>query len=63
MHNVYSHLVYAVKAGNVRTVIVNEKIVVRDREVTTVDTEAVLKKAIEFKKKIWESFSEASREA
>lgn len=61
MYNVYSHLVYAVKAGNVRTVIVNGKIVVRDREVTTVDTEAVLKKAREFKKKIWESLPEASR--
>jgi 5-methylthioadenosine/S-adenosylhomocysteine deaminase len=61
MYHVYSQLVYAAEAGNVSTVIVNGKIIVRDREVTTVDTEAVLEKARELKKKIWESLPASSR--
>jgi 5-methylthioadenosine/S-adenosylhomocysteine deaminase len=61
MYHVYSQLVYAAEAGNVSTVIVNGKIIVRDREVTTVDTETILEKARELKKKIWESLPASSR--
>jgi 5-methylthioadenosine/S-adenosylhomocysteine deaminase len=52
LYDVYSHLVYAVKARHVRTVIVSGKIVVRDREMLTVDTEQVLSKAREFREQL-----------
>ena len=41
--------------------VVNEKTVVRDREVTTVDIGALLGKAREFKYKNWKNLPEASR--
>jgi 5-methylthioadenosine/S-adenosylhomocysteine deaminase len=55
LYDVYSHLVYAVKGGNVATVVVNGKIVVRNRRMETVDEAEVLAKAREFKDRILES--------
>ncbi len=42
LHDVYSQLVYALKGGSVRTVLVGGRAVVRDRRVTTVDEAEVL---------------------
>ncbi|MBC7235793.1 MAG: amidohydrolase family protein [Chloroflexi bacterium] len=44
-HNVYSRLAYTAHAGDVRDVLVNGRIVVRNRELLSVDVEAVLEQA------------------
>jgi 5-methylthioadenosine/S-adenosylhomocysteine deaminase len=55
LYDVYSHLVYAVKGANVETVVVNGRVVVRDRRMETVDEAEVMAKANELKAKILES--------
>ncbi len=45
LYSVYSHLVYAVRGSDVDTVIVNGRIVVRDRRILTVDEGAVMEHA------------------
>ena len=46
LYRVYSHLlVYAVRGSDVDTVIVNGRVVVRDRRILTVDEEAVMEHA------------------
>lgn len=55
LYDVYSHLVYAVKAADVRTVIVNGRIVVRDRQLTTVDVSEVMTRARELQVDILQS--------
>ena len=55
IYDVYSHLVYAAKGNNVAAVIVNGKVVVRDRRMETVDAREVMNKANEIKARILES--------
>jgi 5-methylthioadenosine/S-adenosylhomocysteine deaminase len=55
MYDVYSHLVYAIKGANVRTVLIDGRVVVRDRTMTTVDATKVMEKAREIQKRILES--------
>jgi 5-methylthioadenosine/S-adenosylhomocysteine deaminase len=55
LYDVYSHLVYAAKGNNVATVVVNGKVVVRDRRMETVDAREVMTKANEIKARILES--------
>jgi len=55
MYDVYSHLVYAIKGANVRTVVVDGRVVVRDRKMTTLDEKKVMEKAREIQKRILES--------
>src|SRR5580698_9821000 len=45
MYNVYSQLVYALKANDVRTVIIAGKIVMEDRQLTTLNEPEILVKA------------------
>ena len=45
LYRVYSHLVYAARGGDVATVIVNGRVVVRDREILTVDEAATIERA------------------
>jgi 5-methylthioadenosine/S-adenosylhomocysteine deaminase len=52
MYNVYSQLVYALKGSDVTDVMVNGKIIVRDRRMLTVDQTAVLAKALEYQKQV-----------
>ena len=47
-----SQLVYALKASDVRDVMVNGKLVVRDRQILTLDMKQVLAKAEEFQAKV-----------
>ena len=47
LYDVYSHLVYAVNEADVRTVLINGQIVMRDRELLTLDEEAVKTRARE----------------
>jgi 5-methylthioadenosine/S-adenosylhomocysteine deaminase len=55
LYDVYSHLVYAVKAPHVSSVLVGGKFVVRDRRVLTLDVEEVMSKAREIQQRIAES--------
>ena len=55
LYNIYSHLVYATKAGDVRTVIINGKPVMIDRRLLTLDESVIRKDANAYRKKIIES--------
>jgi 5-methylthioadenosine/S-adenosylhomocysteine deaminase len=55
MYNVYSQLVYALKATDVKTVVVGGKIVMEDRRMLTLDEAGILVKANEYKKQIEKS--------
>ncbi len=52
MYNVYSQLVYALKASDVSDVMVNGKTIVRDRKMLTVNATPVLAKAAEYQKQV-----------
>ena len=56
-YNVYSHLVYATKASNVRTVIINGRTVMRDRRLLTLDENVIKKNATLYRRKIINSLS------
>jgi 5-methylthioadenosine/S-adenosylhomocysteine deaminase len=47
-HDVYSQLVYSLKGGAVRTVVVDGRVIVRDRVMTTLDVARVAEKARAF---------------
>ncbi len=52
MYDVYAQLAYALKASDVETVIIGGHVVMRDRKLLTVDEEAAMAKAREYKKTI-----------
>jgi 5-methylthioadenosine/S-adenosylhomocysteine deaminase len=52
MYNAYSQIVYALKASDVRTVIIGGKIVMEEQRMLTLDEKGILLKAQEYKKKI-----------
>ena len=54
-YNVYSTLVYATKANDVRTVIINGRIVMLDRRLLTLDENGIKKVANAYRLKIIES--------
>ena len=57
LYNVYSQLVYSLKASDVGDVMVNGKIIVRSRKMLTIDDKAVLAKAQEYRAKVAKSLS------
>jgi 5-methylthioadenosine/S-adenosylhomocysteine deaminase len=57
MYDVYSELVYALKATDVRTVVIAGKVVMRDRWMLTLDENEILAKAEQYKKKIISSLT------
>jgi 5-methylthioadenosine/S-adenosylhomocysteine deaminase len=57
MYNLYSDLVYATKANDVQTVIINGRIVMRDRKLLTLDEPSIKKDAIVFRERIIKSLS------
>lgn len=59
MYNVYSQLVYALNAHDVRTAVVAGKIVMEDRVMMTLDKPAILAKAHEYQRKVAASLVEA----
>ena len=61
LYRPYSHLVYAASGSDVRTVLVNGRIVVRDREITTVDEAAVMEKARAFAGQVREVVARVQR--
>jgi 5-methylthioadenosine/S-adenosylhomocysteine deaminase len=52
LYNVYSHIVYALKASDVEDVVVNGKPVVRDAHSLTLNEGLILSKATDYKEKI-----------
>jgi 5-methylthioadenosine/S-adenosylhomocysteine deaminase len=60
MYNVYSHLVYATKASDVRTVVIEGRVVMRDRRLLTLDEEAVKRDARVYRARISESLAPAA---
>jgi 5-methylthioadenosine/S-adenosylhomocysteine deaminase len=59
MYNVYSQLVYALNAHDVRTVVIAGKIVMENREMRTMDKPGILAKAHEYQRKISASLAAA----
>jgi 5-methylthioadenosine/S-adenosylhomocysteine deaminase len=52
MYDIYAQLAYALKGSDVATVVIGGHIVMRDRKLLTVDEEAAMAKAREYKKSI-----------
>src|SRR6266850_4854194 len=55
LYNVYSDLVYATKASDVETVIINGKLVMRDRRLLTLDESAIKEGTRTFREKVIKS--------
>ena len=55
IYDVYSQIVYALKASDVETVVIGGRVVMRDRRVLTLKEEEILPKAREYGKKVRES--------
>jgi 5-methylthioadenosine/S-adenosylhomocysteine deaminase len=56
-YNVYSDLVYATKASDVETVIINGRVVMRDQRLLTLDEKAIKKSAQIFRGRIVKSLA------
>lgn len=57
MYNVYSQLVYALKASDVADVMVNGRTIVRDRKILTIDPKPVIAKAAEYQERVKKSLA------
>ena len=57
LYNVYSQLVYSLKASDVGDVMVNGRIIVRNRRMLTIDDRAVMAKAEEYRVQVAKSLS------
>ncbi len=57
MYNVYSELVYALKASDVETVMIGGKVVMEERRMVTLNEQEILAKAEEYRKKILASLA------
>ncbi len=62
LYRVYSHLVYAARGSDVTTVLVNGRIVVRDREILTVDEDEVMERARGFGDRVREVMESVGEE-
>jgi 5-methylthioadenosine/S-adenosylhomocysteine deaminase len=57
LYNIYSDLVYSTKAADVRTVVIEGRIVVRDGQLLTLNEKAIKARALEFRQKIAQSLA------
>jgi 5-methylthioadenosine/S-adenosylhomocysteine deaminase len=57
IYNVYSQLVYALKASDVAEVMVNGRVIVRDKKMLTIDVAPVLAKAKEYQERVKKSLA------
>lgn len=57
MYNVYSHLVYTTKAADVRTVVINGRIIMLNRKLLTLDENGIKRDANAYRTKIIQSLS------
>jgi 5-methylthioadenosine/S-adenosylhomocysteine deaminase len=60
MYNVYSEIVFALKASDVRTVIIAGRVIMEERKMLTLNEEEILQKAKEYQKKILASLASPS---
>lgn len=60
LYNLYSDLVYATKASDVQTVIINGRVVMRDRRLLTLNEPAIKKRARVFRERIIQSLKSDS---
>jgi len=63
MYNVYSELVYALKASDVKTVIIGGRIVMQDRRMLTLNEPEILAKAREYQKRVSASLAISTKAA
>jgi 5-methylthioadenosine/S-adenosylhomocysteine deaminase len=52
MYNIYSHLVYATKANDVRHVVIEGRLIMRDRRLLTLDEKVIKAETVAFQKQI-----------
>jgi 5-methylthioadenosine/S-adenosylhomocysteine deaminase len=57
IYNVYSQLVYALKASDVGDVMVNGRVIVRDKKMMTIDTGPVMTNAAEYQERVKKSLA------
>jgi 5-methylthioadenosine/S-adenosylhomocysteine deaminase len=57
VYNVYSQLVYALKASDVADVMVNGRVIVRDKKIMTIDPAPVMAKAAEYQERVKKSLA------
>ncbi len=57
MYNVYSQLIYALKASDVADVMVNGRLIVRNRKILTIDPKPVMAKAAEYQERVKKSLA------
>ena len=57
IYNVYSQLVYALKASDVADVMVNGRVIVRDKKILTIDPAPVMLKATEYQGRVRKSLA------
>jgi 5-methylthioadenosine/S-adenosylhomocysteine deaminase len=57
IYNVYSQLVYALKASDVSDVMVNGRVIVRDKKIVTIDPGPVMAKAAEYQERVKKSLA------
>ncbi|HVO98487.1 MAG TPA: amidohydrolase [Bryobacteraceae bacterium] len=57
MYNVYSQLVYALKASDVADVMVNGRTIVREKKILTIDPKPVMAKAAEYRERVKKSLA------
>jgi 5-methylthioadenosine/S-adenosylhomocysteine deaminase len=60
LYNIYSHLVYATKADDVSTVIVEGRVLMRERKLLTLNEEEIKTRARTFRERILKSLAPAS---
>jgi 5-methylthioadenosine/S-adenosylhomocysteine deaminase len=58
LYNIYSHLVYATKAADVRTVVIEGRVVMRDRSLLTLDESSIKMRARAFRERISRSLAQ-----
>jgi 5-methylthioadenosine/S-adenosylhomocysteine deaminase len=58
LYNIYSHLVYATKENDVRTVIIEGRVVMRDRNLLTLDESGIKMRARVFRERISRSLAQ-----
>jgi 5-methylthioadenosine/S-adenosylhomocysteine deaminase len=57
IYNVYSQVVYALKASDVSDVMVNGRVIVRDKKIVTIDPGPVMAKAAEYQEQVKKSLA------
>lgn len=57
LYNIYSDLVYATKAADVRTVIIEGRVVMRDRQLLTLDEEEIKRAARQYRERVTKSLA------